>query len=194
MIATVSTVLPGGKVIATPSTVLPGGLRFDVGLEPPATKPPEARGLACHDVRLLVASDDGIEHMRFRALPRVLHAGDLLVINTSATLPAAMFGERIGTGAASVHFSTELDDGAWLVEVRPPVNATGPVDDAIAGERIRFGDGAVLTLRAPYPSGVASPRLWYATLAGARVRDMLRRFGRPIAYAYIEGVWPLSAY
>ncbi len=178
-----------------PSMLLQGGIRIDLGGEPAATTPPEARGFARDEVRLLVASDTGIEHVRFRALPQLLRAGDLLVVNTSATLAAALDGERIPGGAATVHFSTALDDGAWLVEVRPRIDATGPVADAALGERIVLPDGAVLTLRAPYAAdGPGLPRLWEATLAGADAHDLMRHHGRPIAYAYIDGAWPIAAY
>ena len=56
-----------------------------------AHAPPEARGLARDDVRMLVARGDGrLTHARARELPDFLREGDLVVINTSATLPAAL--------------------------------------------------------------------------------------------------------
>src|SRR5579859_3845943 len=57
-----------------------------------ATEPPEARGLARDEVRLMVSyrQDDCIEHTTFRDLPRFLNAGDLLVVNTSGTMNAAL--------------------------------------------------------------------------------------------------------
>ena len=57
-----------------------------------ASQPPEARGLGRDGVRLLVATPDGMVHARFGDLPRFLSAGDLLVINTSATIAAAVDG------------------------------------------------------------------------------------------------------
>ncbi|MGH2918473.1 MAG: S-adenosylmethionine:tRNA ribosyltransferase-isomerase, partial [Solirubrobacteraceae bacterium] len=57
-----------------------------------AYEPPEARGLARDEVRMLVASRayGEISHRRVRDLPAVIAPGDLLVVNTSATLPAAL--------------------------------------------------------------------------------------------------------
>ena len=57
-----------------------------------AAEPPEARGLRRDDVRLLVSrvDTDTIAHSRFSELPRWLDAGDLLVVNTSGTLNAAL--------------------------------------------------------------------------------------------------------
>ena len=124
---------------------------FDLppGLE--AGQPPEARGLARDDVRLLVAGDSGLRHARFSGLGQFLSAGDVLVINTSATLAAAVDGRRPDGSAVIVHFSTLLDDGSWLVELRPPGRATGPVTDAQPGERIGLPAGAALTLSVPAP-------------------------------------------
>lgn len=178
----------------------PGGSTtgsLEPGRERPATRPPEARGLGRDQVRLMVASRAGIEHVRFWELQRVLRAGDLLVVNTSATLPAAVDGERGSGQRVAVHFSTELENGDRAVEVRPAGRATGPVDDAEAGERILLPDRAVLTLLAPYPPGAtgsARPRLWRAKLVGAEAWALFRRHGRPVAYAYVEGRWPLESY
>jgi S-adenosylmethionine:tRNA ribosyltransferase-isomerase len=171
---------------------------FDLppGLE--AGQPPEARGLARDDVRLLVAGDSGLRHARFSGLGQFLSAGDVLVINTSATLAAAVDGRRPDGSAVIVHFSTRLDDGSWLVELRPPGRATGPVTDAQPGERIGLPAGAALTLSVPAPPAprtTAVRRLWQARVAvEGDVRAYLAAHGRPITYAYLTGSWPLAMY
>src|SRR5438105_976251 len=76
-----------------------------------ASQPPEARGLGRDGVRLLVATTDGIVHARFGDLPRFLSAGDLLVVNTSATIAAAVDGRRGDGRPVVVHFSSPLDEG-----------------------------------------------------------------------------------
>jgi S-adenosylmethionine:tRNA ribosyltransferase-isomerase len=116
-----------------------------------AGQPPEARGLARDDVRLLVADRSGLRHARFTGLGQFLSPGDVLVVNTSATLAAAIDGRRPDGSAVTVHFSTLLDDGSWLVELRPPGRATGPVTDAAAGQRVELAAGAALTLRRAVP-------------------------------------------
>ena len=64
-------------------------LELSVRLE--AHEPPEVRGEGRDDVALLVATRHDLElvHARFPDLPGFLSAGDLLVVNVSATLPAA---------------------------------------------------------------------------------------------------------
>ena len=76
-----------------------------------ASRPPEARGLGRDGVRLLVATPDGMVHARFGDLPRFLSAGDLLVINTSATIAGAVDGRRGDGRPVVVHFSSPLDEG-----------------------------------------------------------------------------------
>jgi S-adenosylmethionine:tRNA ribosyltransferase-isomerase len=163
------------------------------GLE--AGQPPEARGLARDAIRLLVADGASLRHARFAELGRFLSPGDVLVVNTSATLAAAIDGRRPDGRVATVHFSTRLDDGSWLVELRPPGRATGPVTDAGAGERVELPAGAALTLRSAVEREVGPPRLWRAHVAvEGDVRAYLSANGRPITYAYLTGSWPLSMY
>jgi S-adenosylmethionine:tRNA ribosyltransferase-isomerase len=59
-----------------------------------AAEPPEARGLRRDEVRLLVShvDTDAVAHSRFQELPQWLAPGDLLVVNTSGTLKAALIG------------------------------------------------------------------------------------------------------
>ena len=66
---------------------------LDPSLE--AHEPPEARGIGRGDVRLLVShGDTDVAHATFADLAAHLRAGDALVVNTSATIPAAIDGGR----------------------------------------------------------------------------------------------------
>jgi S-adenosylmethionine:tRNA ribosyltransferase-isomerase len=163
--------------------------QFDLPDELSASAPPEARGLSRDEVRLLVAGPDGVRHSVFSALGEHLRAGDLLVVNTSGTLPAAVDAVRDGRDVI-VHFSTELDDGAWVVELRAP---GGPLLDGHPGERLELAVGASLTLLAPYvPEG---RRLWRASVSvEGGVVAFLATTGRPIRYGYVPRAWPLGDY
>ena len=122
-----------------------------------AGEPPEARGLARDDVRLMLSyrQDDRIVHSRFRRLPDFLAPGDLLVINTSATLNAALPAHRADGQALELHLSTRLPAGLWLVEVRrPDGTATQPFLSARAGEMLTLPAGGSITLLAPYRENV----------------------------------------
>ena len=160
-----------------------------------ATEPPEAHGVARDGVKLLVAQPSGISHARFADLGGHLRPGDLLVVNNSATLPAAVDASRSGQ-PITVHFSTPRDDHIWVVELRPATAATGHLPDIRAGERIELPDGAALVVVSSYPeSGVSGGRLWTARLAiDGDVMSYLARHGRPIRYFYVPRQWPLSDY
>ena len=160
-----------------------------------ATEPPEAHGVARDGVKLLVAQPSGISHARFADLVGHLRPGDLLVVNNSATLPAAVDASRSGQ-PITVHFSTPRDDHIWVVELRPATATTGHLPDIRAGERIELPDGAALVVVSSYPeSGVSGGRLWTARLAiDGDVMSYLARHGRPIRYFYVPRQWPLSDY
>jgi len=175
--------------------------RFTLPGELSAAAPPEARGLARDEVRMLVADPEGVTHARFHDLDRYLTAGDLLVVNVSATLPAAADGVRADRGGRPVvvHFSTALDDGTWVVELRRAPSADEPVLDGASGERVRLAGEGGLILLTPYPAGAApavrGQRLWRACLSlPAGVLPFLARHGRPIRYGYVPQRWPLASY
>ena len=82
-----------------PSSSLPASAPLGIELDDEhiAHEPIEARGGRRDDVRLLVSPGDGEPaHATFRDLPTFLRAGDLLVVNTSATVPAALDGTLDG--------------------------------------------------------------------------------------------------
>lgn len=159
-------------------------IRFDLGPEREAAAPPERRGLTRDGVRLLVASPGAVVHRRFRDLPAHLAAGDLLVVNTSATVPAALEGRRADGRPTVVHVSTELPDGSWVIELRRP-DRTGPQRDASPGERVEVKGRLRLRVVAPYPEAAAESRLWRAAPdTPVALLDYLARHGRPIRYAH----------
>jgi S-adenosylmethionine:tRNA ribosyltransferase-isomerase len=161
-----------------------------------ASEPPEERGVRRDGVRLLVAGPGSVTHAVFADLPVFLEPGDLVVVNTSATLAAALEGQRRTTGSkVTVHFSTALPDGTWAVELRPGPRAGGPLRDVAAGERVDLCDGLLTVLEA-YPDAQATgSRLWRAVVdLPLDVARYLARHGAPIAYSYVPGRWPLESY
>ncbi|WP_248962350.1 S-adenosylmethionine:tRNA ribosyltransferase-isomerase [Sphaerisporangium perillae] len=161
-------------------------ITFDLPRVREAHEPPEARGLARDAVRLMVSGKDSgsVTHHTFTDLPGLLLPGDVLVVNDSATLPAAVSLDRL-----AVHFSTERDDGSWLVELRRRgPGRTGPYAGGEPGEWLPLPGGATLRLLER-----ETPRLWRATL-DRDVPGYLREYGTPIRYSYVEREWPLSDY
>ncbi|MEA2461601.1 MAG: S-adenosylmethionine:tRNA ribosyltransferase-isomerase, partial [Actinomycetota bacterium] len=119
----------------------------------------------------------------------------MLVVNTSATMAAAVDGAR-ASGPTVVHFSTALDDGKWIVELRAP-DGSGPVQDASVGEVIDLQGGGCLELLAahPDPHRPVGSRLWRAEVVVAETVDAyLRAHGRAITYKYVQKSRPLTDY
>lgn len=156
-----------------------------------ASRPPESRGMARDEVRLMVSGPDGIRHRRFHELTSELSPGDLVVVNTSATLPASVIADQ----DLVIHFSTELNGGRWVVEPRRLSGATSlPYEDPQPG-RVALPGGGSIQLLAPYPMESPKRRLWLADLdLGRPVPEYLTTWGRPIRYRHTDGPYPIEAY
>src|SRR5437764_2915336 len=128
-------------------------LNFDLPTELEASEPPEARGLMRDEVRLMVSyyGSNRVVHTQFRNLKGFLEAGDLLVINTSGTMNAALNATRGDGTALELHLSTHLPADMWIVEARTlNGKATKPFYNIKAGERLQLPGGAEATLHMPY--------------------------------------------
>jgi S-adenosylmethionine:tRNA ribosyltransferase-isomerase len=178
------------------ATLLAPALDFELPAERIATGPIEAEGRRRDHARLLVArrSSTVLDDVRFADLPGFLHAGDVLVVNDSATLPAAV----PTTDGRLVHLSTELPGGLWTVELREPAGAGSLplLDGAAPGDVVGLPGGGALHLLSPYPADAGGAvRLWVARLAlPTPLLTYLDRFGRPIRYGVTDRAWPLRDY
>jgi S-adenosylmethionine:tRNA ribosyltransferase-isomerase len=167
-----------------------------------ADRPPEARGLARDEVRLMVSycHDDRILHSTFNLLTRYLAPGDLLVINTSGTMNAALPAVRADGVKLELHLSTHLPADIWTVELREPDgHATMPFPHGRAGETLTLPNGGSATLHVPYRrdrlDSQGGVRLWIATLdLPEPLRAYLATHGFPIRYGYVKEAWPSSYY
>ena len=180
-------------------------LDFDLPSSLEAGEPPEARGLARDDVRLMVSHyrDDRVLQTRFRELPTILEPGDVLVINTSGTMNAALSATRVDCTPLELHLSTHLPADLWFVELRQPEGAaTRPLSNGTSGEVLALPGGAAATLHVPYrhdhkgpPDLNTASRLWIATLRlPAPLQAYLATYGFPIRYSYVKEAWPISYY
>jgi S-adenosylmethionine:tRNA ribosyltransferase-isomerase len=176
--------------------------KLDFALPPEleASTPPEERGIGRDDVRLMASyrSSRHIEHHRFPELPDLLLPGDLLVVNTSATIPAALHGLVLGQPAL-LHLSARRDDGSWIVELRhrnPDQGSSGPWLDARPNTVVLLPARGRAILRAPaLATATGETRLWSAELdLPSSAREYLAEHGRPIRYSYVGVDRPIAAY
>jgi S-adenosylmethionine:tRNA ribosyltransferase-isomerase len=178
------------------------------------------------EAALLVArrADGRLVHGCFCELGDFLRAGDLLVVNTSATLPAAVPATLDGR-ELTLHLSTPAG-GERTGDAGPAGDGqardAGPAGGGQArdagparGDRstwvVELRTAERLPLRAPAPGAVlalpggataellapylGSGRLSVARLVlGEPVEDYLRRHGRPIRYAHTADELPIEAY
>jgi S-adenosylmethionine:tRNA ribosyltransferase-isomerase len=156
---------------------------LEPGLE--AHEPPEARGGRRDDVRLLVGrrASGEVSHHAFTDLPDLLEPGDLVVVNTSATEPAAFDVSP----TLALHLSSPHPSGGYVVELR---DRHRPYSGGAAGQVLALpGEGRATLLR-PY-----SQRLWIADLqVGQSIVEYGRRYGHAIRYPYVDRDWPISYY
>ena len=169
-------------------------LAFELPKRLEAHEPPEASGRSRDDVRLLVSdrATGVVLHSRFAELPRFLRAGDLVVVNTSATVAAALPATRIDGAALELRLSTPAQDRDperfWIVELRSGDDPFGAVE---VGDRLALPAGGFAEIVAPF----SAARLWLARLElPVPVEAFLAEHGRPIRYRYVPRSWPLSAY
>lgn len=151
-----------------------------------AVAPPEYRGLARDEVRLLVTDRAARTHVhdRFRNLASYVRPGDLFVVNDSATVPAALRATRANGDSLMLHVATKIDERLWMAEPR------GSVD---AGEMLALEDGATATPIAPVDA--AHPRLWYVRFdLPLAMSAYLAKVGEPIRYGYVRERFPLADY
>jgi S-adenosylmethionine:tRNA ribosyltransferase-isomerase len=167
---------------------------FRLPPEAEATAPPESQGVSRDEVRLMAVHPDRVTTTRFRDLPRMLEPGDLLVVNTSATLPARVPARRADGVTVPLHVSTTLDDGSWVVEVRRPGN-DGPDLGVEPASVLALPGGVRLTLVGGFPEPRHASRLWRArTDPVVTTTTFLAAHGQPVRYGYLHGTFPLADY
>ena len=176
-------------------------LDFELPAELMAHEPPEVRGRARDDVRLMVthSGSDVVTHTHFRSFSEFLRRGDLLVVNASATINAAFAARRHNGEDVDVHLSTSLSERTWVIELRRRQGgATTPLLDARTGERLYLPGGVEAILVAPFVGGCGQGRrvrLWTAELTrDVAMLSYTERHGSPIRYDYVTRGWPLRYY
>jgi S-adenosylmethionine:tRNA ribosyltransferase-isomerase len=145
------------------------------------------------DTKLLVIEQGRVSHRLFNDLPANLRAGDLLVVNDAATIPASLSGVHRATGApVEVRLASAIDaPSRWFAVLFGAGDWRTPTEKRPAALFVREGD--VLDFRFGLTAHVAStrpesPRLIELVLEGepARLWERLYRAGAPIQYSYLR--------
>ena len=174
---------------------MPSPFTFTLPPELSAKEPPERRGLARDEVRLMVIERESsvVTHTRFNHLGQFLRAGDLLVFNSSRTLPASLEGCAAPAGPCiELRLAEHLPDDSWLALLL--CQAGDPFACGLrAGMQIDFGEGLTGTVE---DRDTRIQRLWRIRFSksGTELINLFYRLGRPIRYEYVSAPWDLDYY
>jgi S-adenosylmethionine:tRNA ribosyltransferase-isomerase len=156
-----------------------------------ASLPAELRGMRRDGARLCVVerASGRIGHTTVARLGEHLAPGDLLVVNSSRTLPAALRVDRVGAPQVQLRPGA-LRDREWdalAVETAPPHRNVRlePGETLTAASGLRF--------RVLEPRGDA-PLLWRMAVESGDPVQTLLSDGEPIRYSYVPNPVPLEHY
>ena len=162
-----------------------------------AKGPPERLGLARDAVRLMVIDRGekyGIYHTRFYGIGKFLIPGDLMIFNTSRTIPACLTGYVKPAGPlVEVRLAEHLADDSWLALLRCQ-QVDNPFSCGISkGMQIEFAQGLVATV---YNHDERIQRLWKIgfSKSGTELFESFYSIGQPIRYEYVSEPWDLDYY
>lgn len=143
------------------------------------------------DERLLVLSVDGarMHHATVGALDAWLRAGDLVVVNDAATVPASLRGRTAQGAPLELRLAAEIEDGVWTAvlfgdgdwRTRTEHRAAPPTVGV--GDALSLGDALTATVVAV---SERSPRVVTVRFAqrGDAFWEAVYRHGRPVQYAH----------
>jgi len=167
---------------------------FTLPPELAADEPPERRGIARDEVRLLVIdrASGQLEHTRFDHFGEFLRAGDLLVFNSSRTLPASLSGCVEQGPCIEIRLAEHLPDDSWLALLR--CQSGDPFSCGLRPKMlVDLGQGLTATIR---KRDEHIPRLWQLSFSksGSELINAFYLVGRPVRYEYVSAPWGLDYY
>ncbi len=177
-------------------------IHFELPKDLECSSPTEERGIKRDDVRLLIShyQDDRFYHAQFNSISNYLLPGDVLVVNTSGTLPAALSATNKENMDLRIHLSTQGSEDFWVVEIRTvlPSGKTQRYHGGQKGEHLKLAAGGSLELIQAYYKNAEEDqhlRLWIARFhLEEKLMDYLDQYGKAIRYGYVSKNYPLSYY
>jgi len=169
--------------------------RFTLPEELGAKQPPELRGINRDQVKLLVTDrkNGNTFHSTFIHLSDFLKKGDLLVFNSSRTLPASLKTRKSRKQLnLEIRLAEHLPDDSWLVLFLDEKG--NPYFKSLkAGLQIEFGSGLSAIVENKDKS---NPRLWRIRFSetGAAFINLIYQIGQPIHYDYVSANFPIDYY
>ena len=165
-------------------------VRFNLPPELEAHQPAERRGVRRDQVRLLVLPrfQGPFVHTQFDTLGKFLCPGDLLVVNTSRTLPALLRTHDEEGKPVEVRLAHRRSDEVW-----DALLLDGRVHIGREGMTLDFGQGLTACVEMRRPD---LPFLWLVHFDRCCIPllDLIYRLGEPVRYSYVEEAYPIDLY
>jgi S-adenosylmethionine:tRNA ribosyltransferase-isomerase len=177
--------------------ITPAKIQFDLPPQLACPLPTEGRNMERDEVRLLVTAGRGeVIHSTFKRFSNFLQKGDVLVVNTSATIAAALTVLLPGNKQGKLHLSTKLANNKWLVEIREITgNKTRRWHGGDEGMIFQLPSGGQLILQQRFYKNDQWLHLWIAEF---RIDQPLNKYlatnARPIQYEKLDRQYPLEYY
>ncbi len=147
-----------------------------------------------HAVRLVTIgrADDTIALHRFAALPSLLRAGDLLVVNDAATLPASLHGHSPSGAELELRLAAPVDGSRLIGVLFGAGDFHTRTEDRPPPPNVRAGDTLTLGVLQARVTAIAGRRIeLIAQLAGDALWQALYSAGAPVQYAHRSQALPL---
>ena len=182
-------------------TIIENRINFHLPKKLKCAIPTEIRGLGRDEVRLMISDrkTDEIHHAQFRDIGSYLQEGDVLVVNTSATLPAALDIQLPNGEVGRMHLSTRKNELEWVVEIRSvDGNATHRFKGISEGDKFELPNGGKVVIQQPFYRDNHHENhlyLWQAKFdLPMPMEEYLMQFGKPIRYDRLAANYPLAFY
>lgn len=141
-------------------------------------------------VKLLVAESGKLQDSVMARLPEHLRAGDLLVVNDAATLPASLRGRDEHNRPVEIRLASQLGDRTWQAVIfgegdwRTPTEHRPSPPRLKAGEEIIFAEGfnAVVVKESPLSNRLLDLEFNHS---GEALWSGIYRYGKPVQYSYM---------
>jgi S-adenosylmethionine:tRNA ribosyltransferase-isomerase len=172
-------------------TVIQETLNFELPATLNAVMPPERRGIRRDHVKLMVQNrgTGNVEHDRFYNLDSYLKEGDVLVLNSSRTVPAVLKAD-IYRGVKRIQAEIEIrlarrkDESIW--------------EALVVMEGVENGDQLIFSPELHGLVGKVSPSNPFITIEfskrGTDLYNAIYSLGEPVRYEYIQNPWVLDYY
>ncbi len=147
-----------------------------------------------HDVRLVVIdrASEALAIRTFRELPELLRAGDLLVVNDAATLPASLPGHTLDGRFFELRVTAPIDGHRVFGVLLGPGDHRTRTEDRAAPPRLEVGEVIRIGSIDATVVAVAGRRVeLVARVTGDELWQELYATGRAVQYAHRPELMPL---